>query len=73
MVNEIHPIINSEKAIEVIIKSINVIGTTRFFPFFSIPGEKKIRVQDEIYNYLKKDSETPLKPKSSQTKALSKI
>lgn len=37
------------------------------------PGEKKIRVQDEIYNYLKKDSETPLKPKSSQTKALSKI
>lgn len=37
------------------------------------PGEKKIRVQDEIYNYLKKDSEMLLKPKSSQTKALSKI
>ena len=37
------------------------------------PGEKKIRVQDEIYNYLKKDSETLLKPKSSQIKALSKI
>ena len=36
------------------------------------PGERKVRVQDEIYNYLKKDKESYLKPKSL-TKALSKI
>ncbi len=31
------------------------------------PGEKKIRVQDEIYNYLKKDRETYLKTKNKIT------
>ena len=31
------------------------------------PGEKKIRVQDEIYNYLKKDRETYLKTKNKTT------
>ncbi|MES2763093.1 MAG: polyphosphate kinase 1 [Bacteroidota bacterium] len=36
------------------------------------PGEKKIRVQDEIYNYLKKEKETYLKTKRI-TKALSTI
>lgn len=36
------------------------------------PGERKIRVQDEIYNYLKKDKESYLNPKPV-TKALSKI
>ena len=36
------------------------------------PGERKIRVQDEIYNYLKKDKEAYLNPKPV-TKALSKI
>ena len=34
------------------------------------PGERKIRVQNEIYNYLKKDKETYLK---TQTKFLSTI
>jgi polyphosphate kinase len=36
------------------------------------PGERKIRVQDEIYNYLKKDKELYLNTKPV-TKALSKI
>lgn len=36
------------------------------------PGERKIRVQDEIYNYLKKDKESYLNTKPV-TKALSKI
>jgi polyphosphate kinase len=36
------------------------------------PGEKKIRVQDEIYNYLKKEKETYLKTKRI-TKSLSAI
>ena len=31
------------------------------------PGERKIRVQDEIYNYLKKDNELYLKTKSKTT------
>jgi hypothetical protein len=38
------------------------------------PGERKVRVQDEIYNYLKKDKETYLKPKTkTTTKSLSSI
>ena len=36
------------------------------------PGERKVRVQDEIYNYLKKDKESYLNSKPV-TKALSKI
>jgi polyphosphate kinase len=36
------------------------------------PGEKKVRVQDEIYNYLKKEKEAYLKTNRS-TKALSAI
>lgn len=36
------------------------------------PGERKVRVQDEIYNYLKKDKEAYLKSKTV-TKTLSKI
>lgn len=36
------------------------------------PGERKIRVQDEIYNYLKKDTESYLKTKNI-SKSLSKI
>jgi polyphosphate kinase len=31
------------------------------------PGERKVRVQDEIYNYLKKDKETYLKSKTKTT------
>lgn len=38
------------------------------------PGERKVRVQDEIYNYLKKDKETYLKTKIKPTlKSLSSI
>lgn len=38
------------------------------------PGERKVRVQDEIYNYLKKDKEAYLKPKTKPTtKSLSSI
>lgn len=40
------------------------------------PGERKVRVQDEIYNYLKKDKEAYLKTKTKTkitTKALSTI
>jgi len=38
------------------------------------PGERKIRVQDEIYNYLKKDKESYLKAKpKTTTKTLSTI
>ena len=36
------------------------------------PGEPKIRVQDEIYNYLKKDTESYLKKKPF-TKSISTI
>jgi len=31
------------------------------------PGERKVRVQDEIYNYLKKDNDLYLKPKTKST------
>lgn len=38
------------------------------------PGERKVRVQDEIYNYLKKDKEAYLNPKTKPTnKSLSSI
>jgi polyphosphate kinase len=38
------------------------------------PGERKIRVQDEIYNYLKKDREVYLKTKTkTTTKSLSTL
>jgi hypothetical protein len=34
------------------------------------PGQKKVRVQDEIYNYLKLDIENYVKSKSNNDSAL---
>ena len=36
------------------------------------PGEKKVRVQDEVYNYLKNDNEVYLKSTKKELTALSK-